>query len=84
MKKDRKGMHFGRIETSPLLQKTLEVLQGGGEYTTRQIRLVTRSQAVHSDISALRKNDYVISCRYLGKFRGRKRYAYSLEGKKGE
>lgn len=48
-------MHARNPETSGPLIKTLEVLSDGREHTTRQIRLVTRSEAVHSDIAELRE-----------------------------
>lgn len=52
-------MHCGRIETSKRLQATLAVLQDGEWHTTREIRLVTNSEAVHSDINALRAGGIV-------------------------
>ena len=52
-------MHCGRIETSKRLQDTLAALQDGQWHTTREIRLVTNSEAVHSDINALRAGGIV-------------------------
>ena len=52
-------MHCGRIETSKRLQDTLAVLQDGEWHTTRDIRLRTNSEAVHSDINALRAGGIV-------------------------
>lgn len=72
------GMNYGKLETSELLQKTLAQLEQGGIRSTESIRKVTRSQAVHSDIAALRKNGLNIETRYLGKHRGRKRFGYEL------
>jgi len=57
-------MHFGNLATSRRLQDTLTVLQDGQWHTTREIRLVTYSEAVHSDIAGLRANgiDIVSEC----------------------
>jgi hypothetical protein len=81
--KEQKGMHYGSIETSERLKETLAVLQQGGIRTTATIRRATRSQAVHSDIAALRKNDILIRTHALGKKRGRRVYGYELVGVKG-
>lgn len=81
MQRPRKGMNYGKIETSERLQQTLAVLQQGGVRTTATIRRATRSQAVHSDIAALRKNGFVIVTHRLGPIRGRRRYGYELIGR---
>lgn len=73
-------MHFGKLETSLRLQETLAVLIDGKQKTTGQIRRATRSQAVHSDIAGLRKNDILIKTIPLGLRRGRKCYAYEFVG----
>ena len=72
-------MHFGNLATSLRLQETLAVLIDGRK-TTAQIRRATRSQAVHSDIAGLRKNDILIKTIPLGLRRGRKCYAYEFVG----
>jgi hypothetical protein len=74
----RKEMHYGSIETSEQLKATLAVLQQGGIRTTATIRRATRSQAVHSDIAALRKNGIGIQTHPLGLRRGRRVYGYEL------
>ena len=68
-------MHCGRIETSKRLQDTLAVLQDGEWHTTREIRLVTNSEAVHSDLAALRANGVDYECKPAGG----KKYAYRLK-----
>lgn len=75
------GMHYGKVETSPLLRKTLEILEQGGVRTTKTIQRVTGSQAVHSDIAALRMNNLNIKTHYLGVKNGRRRYGYELIGR---
>lgn len=75
------GMHYGSIETSPRLQDTLAVLKQGGIRTTATIRRATRSQAVHSDIAALRANGLQIVTHSLGVKRGRRTYGYELIGR---
>jgi len=55
-------MHFGNLATSKRLQDTLAVLKDGRWHTTREIRLATNSEAVHSDIAALRWNGIEIEC----------------------
>lgn len=81
-KEEKKGMHFGSVETSELLRATLAVLEQGGIRTTATIRRATRSQAVHSDIAALRKNDFLIQTHFLGVKRGRRTYGYELLGRR--
>jgi hypothetical protein len=80
-KTEKKGMHYGSVETSKQLQETLAVLEQGGIRTTATIRRATRSQAVHSDIAALRKNGLLIRTHSLGVKRGRRRYGYELLGR---
>ena len=54
-------MHAGSIKTSRRLQQTLAVLSDGTLHTTEEIRKKTASEAVHSDIAALRANGVPIS-----------------------
>lgn len=68
-------MHCGRIETSKRLQDTLAVLQDGEWHTTREIRLVTNSEAVHSDLAALKANGIDYECKPAGG----KKYVYRLK-----
>ena len=67
-------MHCGRIETSKRLQDTLAVLRDGQWHSTREIRMVTNSEAVHSDLAALRANGVDYECKPAGK----KKYVYRL------
>ena len=68
-------MHCGSLATSKRLQDTLAVLQDGQWHTTREIRLVTNSEAVHSDLAALRANGVDYECKPAGG----KKYAYRLK-----
>ena len=68
-------MHCGSLATSKRLQDTLAVLQDGEWHTTREIRLVTNSEAVHSDLAALRANGVDYECKPAGG----KKYAYRLK-----
>ena len=68
-------MHCGSLATSKRLQDTLAVLQDGQWHTTREIRLVTNSEAVHSDLAALRRNGIDYECKPAGG----KKYAYRLK-----
>jgi biotin operon repressor len=49
-------MHAGNIATSKRLQATALALADGDWHSTREIRLQTGSEAVHSDMAALRVN----------------------------
>lgn len=77
-------MNAGRIESSPRLQATLAALRDRRWHTTREIAEVTGSQAVHSDVAAIRhwqriENKPPIECEYQGRTgAGAKVYAYRL------
>ena len=72
--KGTQSMHAGSIKTSSRLQDTLAVLRDGQWHTTRQIRMVTDSEAVHSDMAALAANGIKYECKPCGE----KKYAYRL------
>lgn len=78
-------MHAGSISTSKRLQETFAALTMSDWVTTAEIQAVTRSQAVHSDIAALRANGHAVITRYAGKsVGGAKVYAYKLVGEQME
>ena len=63
---------------SPRLQKLHNRLKVGPG-TTKELAYCTRSQAVHTDVSDLRKNGIKIGCNYLRTTKeGRKIYLYSI------
>ena len=70
----RGGMHFGSLATSKRLQDTLAVLSDGEWHTTREIRLITNSEAVHSDCAGLRFNGITVECEPCGD----KKYRYRM------
>lgn len=75
-------MHAARLDSSPRLQRTLEVIRAHpGGCTTLELVLLTGSCAVHSDVAELRAepNKIPISCRYERTVNGRRVYRYRLE-----
>ncbi|MEM1077423.1 MAG: hypothetical protein AAGI09_02750 [Pseudomonadota bacterium] len=71
-------MRAASLAKSPRLQRTLRVLQQGGEFTTRQLVRQARICAVNSVIAELRANGCNITCRQeCLKGRGR-RFFYQL------
>ncbi len=76
-------MHFANIKKSIRLRKTLDVLKDKRLHTTADIRRVTKSVAVHSDISEVRANGYIIHCWDTGvrTKTGNKVFVYLLIGK---
>jgi len=72
-------MHFAKLDKSNRLKKTLAALAGNRWKTTDEIRRQTKSVAVHSDISELRRNNKDIICRYDHKEpNGSRVYRYRL------
>lgn len=81
-RKKKKGMNAGNIETSERLRKTYLILLYNGKkgLTTMEIQKHTKSQAVHSDISALRKNGLNIPpAEYVCLRNGRRIFRYWVE-----
>jgi len=76
-------MHFANLKKSLRLRKTLNVLRDKQIHTTEQIRHDTNSVAVHSDISEVRANGYIIHCWDTGvrTKTGGKIFVYLLIGK---
>lgn len=68
-------MHSGNLSTSARLQATLAVLSDHQWHTTRDIRLVTDSEAVHSDMAGLAANGILYDCEPCGG----KKYRYRLK-----
>lgn len=78
-------MHNANIDNSERLAQTLRIIksQKGFGATTREIASWTGSVAVATDVSELRKNDYVIDCLYdHTTAEGRKVFRYYYRGKK--
>jgi len=59
-------MHNARIEKSPRLQRVVELLADGREYSTREIIAHADICAVNSAVSELRVNGKKIRCRREG------------------
>ena len=59
-------MNHAKLERSARLQRVLNVLRGGGWYSTREI--IERAQvcAVNSCVSELKRNGYPYECRREG------------------
>jgi hypothetical protein len=76
-------MHAGNPERSARLRRTLGALRVSGlrGLTTAQLQTITRSCAVHSDVSELRQNGYLVSCNQEPMRAGRRVYRYTLKGK---
>ena len=55
-------MNAAKIEKSDRLQRVLQLLKKGGEYTTLEIIQKAGVCAVNSIISELRQNGYQINC----------------------
>ena len=75
-------MHHGNLKTSSRLKLTRDVLiNNGGSATGAQIREITDSLAVHSDIAALRANGIgILPAKQIGKTqKGAKIMLYQLE-----
>lgn len=76
---DRTRMHARTIANSPRLQQTLAILADGLPHTSKDIRDITKSVCVGTDISELRYNGKVIECQLMGKTdEGNKVYEYRL------
>ena len=57
-------MHYGRLKTSPRLQRALHALQrANGELSTMELAKRARICAVNSVIAELRANGAEITCR---------------------
>ena len=70
-------MHARTLENSPRLQQTLGVLSDGKRHTSAEIRNITKSVCVGTDISELRHNGKTIECQLVGKTdEGNKVYEY--------
>ncbi|MBI4714425.1 MAG: hypothetical protein HY760_00500 [Nitrospirae bacterium] len=59
-------MHRARVETSPRLQRVLNLLWDGRHRTTREIVLEADVCAVNSIIAELRANGFNIVCTAVG------------------
>jgi len=71
-------MHFGRLSTSPRLQRTLAVLRrAGGEISTYELARQADICAVNSVIAELRANGAEITCRQEVRD-GKRRFFYTL------
>lgn len=57
------GMHAAKLDRSARLQRVLDVLRTGVEYSTRDLVMAAQVCAVNSIIAELRANGYVIHCR---------------------
>ncbi len=74
-------MHFCNADHSLRLKRTLNALVevGRSGITSAALAQRTGSVAVATDVSELRKNGYVIDCKYLYKTAtGRKVFTYEL------
>ena len=71
-------MHSASLESSPRLQRTLDVLLDGQERTTLEINMQAQVCAVNSCIAELRDNGFAINCRQLS-FRGARVWLYRLD-----
>ena len=58
-------MHAASLESSPRLQRTLDLLLDGREFSTLEIALEAKVCAVNSIIAELRANGLAISCRQV-------------------
>lgn len=78
------SMHKANADKSYRLKQTLDVLRAFPDGpTTWDIQGWCGSMAPATDISELRKNGYVIDCKYQGlTSTGRKIFRYHLRGKK--
>lgn len=71
-------MHYGRLSTSPRLQRALKALQAAkGEISTRELMGKADICAVSAVVSELRENGAEITCRQAIKD-GKRRFYYTL------
>lgn len=78
-KMNKKGRsHSGTLANSPRLRTMLRALSDYKEHTTKELCDATGDMAVHSTISDLRHNAFIINCRYLRTEKGRRIYGYKL------
>ena len=77
-------MHAANADKSARLRRTLSFIRGWGSngVTSAELQGFTRSMAVATDVSELRRNGHRIDCVYEGtNERGRKVYRYYYKGK---
>lgn len=71
-------MKAAKLESSPRLQRVLDVLMTGRDLTTLDIIVEAGVCAVNSCVAELRANGYDIRCRRAGDL-----WFYRLEGRRG-
>lgn len=77
-------MHAAKLDGSERLRRTLSFIRGWGSagVTSAELQGFTNSMAVATDVSELRRNGFLIDCKYEGtNERGRRVYRYFYKGK---
>ena len=72
------GIHAGRIERSPRLQRVYELLSDRQEHSTLQIVMEGKVCAVNAIIAELRSNGCEIECRQTVDTAGAKVWLYRM------
>lgn len=71
-------MHAATVDSSPRLQRVLELLRDGQEHSTQEICLEARVMAVNSCIAELRANGYAVETARRKTDGGQRYYTYRL------
>ena len=75
-------MNAAKVETSPRLSRMLSVLKAHPEgLTTMELQSWTNSCAVATDISEIRRSNYIIERQFMGVRNGRKVNRYRYKGR---